>query len=598
MEPGAFDISPYKQALIVLGAAGLVVPLFHRLHVSSTLGFILVGIAVGPFGLTSLSHLLPWLSVISIGGPEAIEPIARLGVVLLLFMIGLELSFERIWVMRRLVFGLGSLQLVLCAVALALAAVGLGYHPVSAMIVGVALAMSSTAVVIQVLSEEKRLNTSVGRTCFAILLLQDLAVVPVLFVLGAVTLSRHTAVISGFGLALAQALLAVVTIVAFGRLVLRPLFRSVARTRSAEVFVAACLLVVIVTGFATAAAGLSMALGALIGGLLLAGTEYRRQVEVTIEPFKGLAVGVFLMTVGMSLDIRTVGGHPLLVLGAAAGMVLLKLPVVAALSHAVGVSRANSLHIGLLLGPGGEFAFVIVTAARSEHLLSQDAAGVVLFVTALTMTTIPLLSKLGDRVAPRLAPKTPIDPNMLVPEVYDALPRVIVAGFGRVGQTVAAMLETHKVPYVAIDHDPDHVARQRGRGSSVFFGDVTRIELLRRLHLEDARALVVTLDDPAAADEVVTRARATRADLLIVARARDAGHAAHLYRIGASDAVPETIEASLQLSEAVLVDVGIPMGPVIASIHEKRAALQAEIRLMAPGAQVRTLGRRRLRDRL
>ncbi len=598
METGGFDISLYKQVLIVLGAAGLVIPLFHRLHVSSTLGFILVGIVVGPFGLASLTQLLPWLSVFTINRPEAIEPIARLGVVLLLFMIGLELSFERLWVMRRLVFGLGSLQLVLCTLTLALTAERLGYNPRSALIAGVALAMSSTAVVIQVLSEERRLNTSIGRSSFAILLFQDLAVVPVLFVLGAIARTSHTGAITGFGLAVAEAFLAIIAIVALGRLVLRPLFRSVARTRSAEVFVAACLLVVIVTGLATASAGLSMALGALIGGLLLAGTEYRRQVEVTIEPFKGLAVGVFLITVGMSLDIRTIGSHPLLVSGAAAGMVLLKLPIVAALTRGFGLNWANSLHTGLLLGPGGEFAFVIVSLASAEHLLAPDAAGVVLFVTALTMAAIPLLSKLGDRVAPRLAPNTPIDPSMLVPEVYDRLPRVIVAGFGRVGQTVAAMLEAHQVPYVAIDHDPDRVARQRERGASVFFGDIRHIELLRRLHLETARALVVTLDNPAAADEVVAGARAARVDLLIVARARDARHAAHLYRIGASDAVPETIEASLQLSEAVLVDVGVPMGPVIASIHEKRAALQAEIRAMAPGAQVRALGRRRLRDRL
>jgi monovalent cation:H+ antiporter-2, CPA2 family len=213
--------------------------------------------------------------------------------------------------------------------------------------------------------------------------------------------------------------LAIIAILALGRLMFRPLFRSVARTRSAEVFVAACLLVVIVTGLAIAAAGLSMALGALIGGLLLAGTEYRRQVEVTIDPFKSLAVGVFLISVGMSLDIRSAGSQPLLVLGASAGMVLLKLPIVAALSRAFGVNWGNSLHIGLLLGPGGEFAFVIVSLARTEHLLAPDAAGVVLFVTALTMATIPLLSKLGDHVAPRLAPKSPIDPGILVPKVYD-----------------------------------------------------------------------------------------------------------------------------------------------------------------------------------
>src|SRR5580693_1073127 len=543
------DISFYKQALIVLGAAGVVIPLFHRLHVSPVLGFMLVGIAVGPFGFGSLTTHLPWLSAITISAPASIEPIARLGVVLLLFMIGLELSFERLWVMRRLVFGLGALQVVLCAALLAGVAIVVGHNRISAGVIGLALAMSSTAVVIQVLSEEKRLNTATGRTSFAILLFQDLAVMPILLVLG--------------------------------------IFAPTTRISS-----------VAALGLATAAAGLSMALGALIGGLLLAGTEYRRQVEVTIEPFKGLAVGVFLISIGMSLDIRTAGAEPLLVLGGAGCVVLLKLLVVAGLARAFGLNWAHSLHTGLLLGPGGEFAFVIVSVASGASLLASDAAQVMLFVTALTMATIPLLSRLGGRLAPRLAPKMLVDPSILVPQVSDTLPRVIVAGFGRVGQTVGAMLEVHKVPYVAIDRDADRVAHQRGQGALVYFGDVTQLDLLRRLHLEAARALVITLDDPAAADELVAAARRERQDLLIIARARDAAHAAHLYRIGASDAVPETIEASLQLSEAVLVDVGVPMGPVIASIHEKRAALQDAIKAMVPEVKVRVRQRRRLCDRL
>jgi monovalent cation:H+ antiporter-2, CPA2 family len=597
METAPLDASFYKQALIVLAAAGVVIPLFHRLHISAVLGFMLVGIVVGPFGLASLAPHLPWLSAITISSPASIESIAHLGVVLLLFMIGLELSFERLRVMRRLVFGLGSLQVVLCAVVLAAGAILLGHSRISAVVIGLALAMSSTAVVIQVLSEEKRLNTATGRTSFAILLFQDLAVVPILFVLGTFALTTHVSIVAGLSLAVGQALLAVAGLVALGRLVLRPLFRSVARTRSAEMFVAACLLVVIVAGLATAAAGLSMALGALIGGLLLAGTEYRRQVEVTIEPFKGLAVGVFLISIGMSLDIRTVGAQPLLVLGGAGCMLLLKLLVVTGLARPFGLNWANSLHTGLLLGPGGEFAFVIVSVASGERLLAPNDAQITLFITAVTMATIPLLSRLGGELAPRLAPKMRVDPSILVPQVSDALPRVIIAGFGRVGQTVAAMLEVHKVPYVAIDRDPDRVARQRRQGAPVYFGNITQLDLLWRLHLETARALVVTLDDPASADELVATARREREDLLIIARARDAAHAAHLYRIGASDAVPETIEASLQLSEAVLVDVGVPMGPVIASIHEKRAALQAGIKAMAPEADVRRLGRRRLRDR-
>jgi CPA2 family monovalent cation:H+ antiporter-2 len=598
MEPHSLDTSLYREALVVLGAAGVVIPLFHRLHVSSVLGFMLVGVVVGPFGIASLAPHLPWIDAVTITEPDSITPIADLGIALLLFMIGLELSFERLWTMRRLVFGLGGLQVVLCSSLLALAAVTLGYGWHTAVVIGLALAMSSTAVAIQVLAEEKRLNTATGRTAFAVLLFQDLAVVPVLFAVGALGSANEAVTARGVGFAIGQAVLAVALIVALGRLVLRPLFRSVARTRSAELFVAACLLVVIATGLATAAAGLSMALGALIGGLLLAVTEYRRQVEVTIEPFKGLFVGVFLISIGMSLDIRTMGAHPLLVFGGAVAVVLLKLLILAPVVRAFGLNWATGVQTGLLLGPGGEFGFVIVSVAIGDHLLAPDIASELLFVTALTMATIPLLSKLGNRLAPRLTPKTPVDPELLLPEMSDALPRVIVAGFGRVGQTVAAMLERHDVPYVAVDRDPNRVAGQRRQGKPVYFGDMTQFALLRRVHLGTARALVVTLDDTEAADALVAGARAERADLLIVARARDAAHAAHLYRVGASDAVPETIEASLQLSEAVLVDVGVAMGPVIASIHEKRAEWQAAIKAMAPGAEVRTLGRRRLRDRL
>ena len=590
--------SIYKEALIVLGAAGVVIPLFHRLRVSAVIGFMLVGVVVGPFGLASLAPHFPWLSAIVIADAASIEPIAELGVVLLLFMIGLELSFERLLLMRRLVFGLGGLQVFLSAAVLAGAAALMGYGRGTAAIVGLAFAMSSTAVAIQVLSEKKQLNTPTGRTSFAILLFQDLAVVPILFALGAVDPTANGASAAGFARAMGAALAAVAAIAIIGRVVLRPLFRGVARTHSAELFVAACLLVVLATGLATAAAGLSMALGALIGGLLLAGTEYRRQIEVTIEPFKGLFLGVFLISIGMSLNIRTLVAHPLLIVGAFTGVVLLKLLAIVPLARGFGIGWAHSLRTGLLLAPGGEFGFIIVSVATGAHLLEPDIAGVVVFVTALTMAAIPLLAKLGDRLAPRLDPPRPIDAALLPPDILGAEPLAIVAGFGRVGQMVAAMLDVHKVAYVAIDRDPDRVARERKRGKPVYYGDMTQIELLRRLHLDTAQALVVTLDDPKAADALVAGARAERSDLLIVVRARDAGHAAHLYRIGASDAVTETIEASLQLSEAVLVDLGVPMGPVIASIHEKRAELQAAIRAMAPDASVRILGRRRLRDRL
>jgi CPA2 family monovalent cation:H+ antiporter-2 len=615
------DLASYKAALIVLAAAGVVIPLFHRLKLSPALGFMLVGFIVGPYGLGALVGAHPWLRLVTIAESASIRQIADLGVVLLLFMIGLELSLERLWLMRRLVFGLGVLQVAACAAALAGAGVLLGEPPVRAAVIGLALAMSSTAIVLQVLAEEKRLGTPAGRASFAILLFQDLAVVPVLFALAALDPESGAGTLAGLGRAVGHAVLAVAGIAVLGRLVLRPLFRSVARTRSEESFVAACLLVVIATALATAAAGLSMALGALIGGLLLAGTEYRRQVEVTIEPFKGLLVGLFLMSIGMGLDLEALLAHPAILLGAAVGLVALKTAIVAVLARGFGLAWRGGVHTALLLGPGGEFSFVIVTVALAHGLVDDATARLVLIVAALTMISTPVLSKLGVWLVPRAASR-PIDPGLLLPAMrdpgprdtgtveagpveagtheapaHDTGPRVIVAGFGRVGQTVAALLEAHNVPYVAIDRDPDRVARERRRGKPIYYGDMTRTELLRHLELDTARALVVTLDDPAVAEALVAAARAARPSLLIVARARDAEHAARLYHAGATDAVPETIEASLQLAEAALVDVGIAMGPVIVSIHEHRAALQADIKAMAPAhVDVRPLGRRRLRD--
>jgi len=593
-----FDPGLFKPALIILAAAAVVIPLFHRLRLSPVLGFMLVGVAVGPFGLATLSDRLPPLRAVTLSQPETIAPIAELGISMLMFMIGLELSLERLRVMRRLVFGLGLPQFVLCALAIAAVAYRLGASAEVAAIAGAALSMSSTAVVLQVLSAEKRLNGPLGRTSLAVLLFQDLAAVPVLFVIS--ILGERGSGGGAFAWTVGQAVAVLVGLIVAGRLVLRPLFRGVARTGSPELFVAACLLVILATGLATAAVRLPMELGSLIAGLLLAETEFRRQIEVTIEPFKGLLVGVFLISVGMSLDLgHIVADVPRLLAGGTV-LVAIKLALIAGLARAVGLRWVTGLQAGLLLGAGGEFGFVIFGLAREDHLIAPDAARFPLLLVAASMACIPLLSSLGRAIArrapARASPAT--DPAPLAAIEADASPRVIIAGFGRVGETVASMLEVHGVPYVAVDSDPDRVAKVRDKRRSVFWGDITREELLHRLHIDTARALVVTMSNHAASDRLVAVARAQRPDLLIVVRAHDAGHAAHLYALGATDAVPETIEASLQLSEAVLVDLGIPMGPVIATIHEKRAEMQALIRTMAPGAAVRPLGRRRLRDML
>jgi CPA2 family monovalent cation:H+ antiporter-2 len=574
-----------------------VIPLFHRLRLSPVLGFMLVGVAVGPFGLATLADRLPVIGSITLSRPEAIQPVAELGISMLMFMIGLQLSLERLRVMRRLVFGLGTSQFVLCTIAIGALAYALGASPVVAAVAGPALAMSSTAVVIQVLANEKRLGSPIGRASLSVLLFQDIAAVPVLFVIS--VLGAHAPAGDGaFTWIIGQAVVVVLGLIVAGRLVLRPLFRSVARTGSPEFFVAACLLVILATGLATAVVGLPMELGSLIAGLLLAETEFRRQIEVTIEPFKGLLVGVFLISVGMSLDLVDIVADAPRLVTVGLLLVTVKLAIIVAIARAFGLRWLTGLQAGLLLGPGGEFGFVILGMARSEHLIGPATARFPLVLVALTMACIPLLSTIGKSIARRVSAAPIIDPALLAEMPEDAGPRVIIAGFGRVGETVASLLEAHKVPYVAVDSDPDCVAAQRRSRRPVFWGDITQPELLHHLHIDTARAVVVTMSDHAASDRLVAAARTARDDLLIIVRARDARHAAHLYAIGATDAVPETIEASLQLSEAVLIDLGVPMGPVIATIHEKRAEMQAQIRSMAPDAEIRPIGRRRLRDAL
>jgi len=593
---GPTDISQFKDALIVLGAAAVVVPVFHSLRVSPVLGYVLIGMVVGPFGLGALAPDIPWLGYLTIDDKSGISTVAEFGVVLLLFMIGLELSLERLRLMRKLVFGLGSTQLVLSALAIGGVAYMATGNGAAAAVIGLALAMSSTAIVTQVLAERKQLAAPWGRASFAVLLFQDIAVVPVLFAVSVLGADTQGSLFTQLGFALLQAILTVVAVFVGGRMILRPLFRRVAHTNSPELFMAACLLVIIATGVATAGAGLSMAMGALMAGLLLAETEYRRQIEVMIEPFKGLLVGVFLISVGMSVDLARILAEPLAIAAASAGLIAAKALIVALAAPLFGVTLAQGVRSGLVLGPGSEFTFVILAVAATNGIVGEATVSFLLIVAALTMALIPPLQTLGKTLEKQLSPVVAPHPATLIPIPEDKGPRVIIAGYGRVGRIIAGLLKEHDVPFIAVDANAAAVARARDEGHDVYFGDVKQIEFLRRCGIETARALVLTMDAPKAASEVVGVARAARADLQIIVRARDADHAGELYRLGATDAVPETVEASLQLGEAVLVDVGVPMGLAIASIHERRAQIRSGIQSAAPETAARVQARRRLRD--
>ncbi len=558
----------YKDVVLFLATAGVVVPLFRQWKVSPILGFLGAGVVLGPWGLGALAGRFPILESFTIARPDQVAQLAELGVVFLLFMIGLELSWERLRLMRRYVFGLGAAQVALSTAAIAGVGLmgGLG-SAAAAAAVGVALALSSTALVMPILTEHRRQHSTAGRATFSVLLFQDLAVAPILITLAFLGHREAGALSPDVLLTFAPSVVAVAALLLFGRLLLRPMMRSVARAKSEELFMATCLLVIIGAGMISAVAGLSMALGAFIAGLLLAETEYRHQVEVTIEPFKGLLLGLFFLSVGIGLDLSLLVARPILVLAIAVGLISINGLVVFGLSRVFGLTWRSAAEAALLLAGGGEFAFVILSAAMGDGVVPRELGQTLLVASTLSMICIPGLAAIGLRVGGRRSGLETLVPE---PELGPTGPRVLVVGYGRVGRLVGEMLDRHEIPWLAAERDPRLVEAGRAHGASIFYGDASKPEFLKRCGLETAPALVVTMDAPDGVETVVAIARTMRAELTIVARARDALHAQRLYELGATDAVPETVEASLQLSEAVLVEIGVPMGLVIASIHERR----------------------------
>ena len=559
-----------SDALVILGAAGIVIPAFTRFKVSPVIGFILVGVLVGPAGLGSLVGQYPWLYYVTISDREAIEPFAEFGIVLLLFSIGLELSFKRLWESRRLVFGVGAAELLGSALLIGAALYLLGQASSGAIGLGLALALSSTALVLPIAGTE----SAVGRAAFAMLLFEDVALVPIIFFLGALGPSA-TGGWSALASTLALGFVTLAIMYLAGRRVLPRLFAQAARTKSPELFLAASLLVVIAASLATTAVGLSPIVGALIAGLLIAETPYREEVEVIIAPFTGLALGVFLLTVGMSLDLRLVAANWVPLLLAVVGVGTAKALVTTYLLRFAGVRTGIATEAGVLMASPSETTLIVLGAALAGQLILPSTAAFWTTVTAIGLTITPLLARAGHVIARR------VEGN--VPEASeDAIgaggPGTVIIGFGRIGRMVADMLRAHGRPFVAVDANIDVVAAARADGYPVMFGDAGRPEFVDRLKLGHADALVLTMDEPVLVVNVARRVRGWVPELTIVARARDARHAAELYKAGVTDAVPETLESSLQLSEAVLVDLGIAAGPVIASIHEKRDELRTRIR--------------------
>jgi CPA2 family monovalent cation:H+ antiporter-2 len=567
-----------REIILFLILAGILIPTLQRLRINQVLGFLAVGVLVGPFGLGVLARRTPWLGYLTFPAGPGVSMLAELGVMFLMFMIGLELSAARLWSMRHWVFGAGLAQVLVSAVLIGVLAWRFGQALYGAAILGLALSLSSTAVVMQLLSEQHTTGTRLGQAAFAVLMLQDLAVVPILVLIGALADGDHDGMVMLALRTMLKAGGAIALIYLVGARLIHPLFRAFARYRQPDVFMALVLLSTFGIASLAAAAGLSMALGALIAGVLLAETEFKHEVELMVEPFKGLLMGLFFMTVGMGMDPRQVLRSPLWLAAVVAGLVLLKLLVVTLLFRGGRLTWARALEGGLLLGPGGEFAFIAIGYAVARQLLDPALGARVMLAVGLSMFLTPLLARWGRAMgdhAEQAAHEQAARAGQS--EIGPARGHIVVAGFGRVGQHLAKLLTEQGIAYVALENNAKMVARLREQGLPVYFGDASRAELLRRVRADEASAIVLTMDHPAAAMQAVRGIRREFAHVPLFVRSRDEKHARMLKLAGASVVVPETFEASLQLSAFVLEAVGIDAPTVDRIVDDERAVFAASL---------------------
>jgi monovalent cation:proton antiporter-2 (CPA2) family protein len=570
-----------RELMIVLATAGVVVPLFGRLRFGPVIGFLIAGAILGPGGLGHLSSEFPWLRLVTFSDTEHVRPFAEMGVIFLLFLIGLEFSLERLWAMRRAVLGIGSLQVLLSVLVIGLATAWSGAGMAVALVVGMALALSSTAIASQLMIESHRFATPVGRLAIGVLLFQDLMVVPIVIIVGVLGHGGDALPVALLR-AVGMAIVAVALILTVGRFVVTPLLRLAATTRSRELLIAVALFLAIGTALITQLAGLSAALGAFLAGMLLGESEFRHQIEVDIDPFKGLLLGLFFMTVGMSFDLSGLGSQSWLLVAAVILLLAFKLAANYGAMRLFRVERAVATETAFVLAGAGEFALVVFTLAERDGVLSPATYQDFLSVAVLSMVATPAMAAVGRRLGGRLAARRDTAQSGVDPDSAELADHIVIGGFGRVGRTVARLLDATGIAYVALDLNAGRVARERAKGRSVFYGDASRHEILKQVGGGAARAFVVTPDGPVAAERMVRAIRSAWPDAAIYARALDADHARGLSEAGATSVVPEALEGSLQLGGRVLAGLGVPEDAIETYLTVQR---DAEIRRLAGDVQ-------------
>jgi len=567
-----------RETLLFLALAGILIPLLQRYRVNQILGFLGMGVLVGPFGLWLWVGELPWLSNFTFMRVEGAVALGELGVLFLMFTIGLELSAERLWALRRWVFGAGLAQVGLSAVAIGTIALLFDNSIEIALVLGLVLALSSTAVVMQLMTERGMLDKPLGQANFSILMLQDLAVVPILILAGVLAKGESGTILPLMGMVLVKSIGAILLIYLLGRRVIRPLFKALARQHQPATFMALILLSTLGIAGLTSYAGLSMALGAFLAGLLLAETEFRHEVEVTIEPFKSLLLGVFFMSVGMQTDVRVILASPVWIPLSVLGLFAIKAIIMALVLRVGRLPWGRAMEGGLLMGQGGEFAFIVIGYAVASKLFDPDLGQFVLLVVGLSMFATPLFSRAGHTLGNWWERRFRNVAAALDEAQTETLHgHVIIVGFGRVGQMLAGILSREGIRYIAIENDMNRSTRRHPLGEPVYFGDVTRPELLHRVHASTASAIVLTIDQPDAALHAAAAIRREFAQVPLIARARDEHHAHALKQAGADLVTPEALEAGLQLSEFALHAVGIVGEHAAGVIRKERDARIARI---------------------
>lgn len=550
-----------ESALILLTAALIVVPIVQRAKLSPVLGYLTAGVLIGPSGFNLIEE------------SATQEQLAEFGVVFLLFTLGLELSIERLSALRSYIFGLGAAQVGLTGAAFCAFNLALGLPMDAALVIGFGLALSSTAVVVQVLSERQEMLTRLGRVTFSILLFQDLAVAPLLALVPVLGQAETEMFTTEAMQAVAQAVAALIGIVLVGRFMLRPALGAVAVSQNRELFIGVVLLIALGTGWATHSVGLSMALGAFLAGLMVAETEYRHQVEADIEPFRGILLGLFFITVGMLIDVPLLFDQIGVVMLGVCLVIGGKLGILFLLGRVSGLPQNLALRVGFNLCQSGEFAFALFTLAIAQGVLPPDIGSTLIVIVAITVALTPTLAYAGERLTKYLSSRRQtLSAGRMEEETTDLRDHVIIAGFGRIGRLVAKMMIARNVPYIAFEIDPGRVTEARAEGWNVFFGDVSRPDLFERANAGSAAGVVITVDQTHTAQRLTSLLHAAHPKLYIVARARDLGQANNLESAGADHIVLETLEAGLELSRSVLFNMGMPESDVIKSMRKLRKA--------------------------